>query len=94
MVFAREAGRVFPQCVVPGAGAPVWNQFWASHAIDATLSLLRLIDGVEGERTLEDLAPTTRRVMGGAHPTTDGVESDLQNARDALHARETPPRGT
>ena len=48
----------------------------------------------EAVRTLEDLAPTTRRVMGGAHPTTEGVESDLQNARDALHARETPPRGT
>ena len=55
----------------------------------ATLDDLR-----EAVRTLEDLAPTTRRVMGGAHPTTDGVESDLQNARDALHARETPPRGT
>ena len=55
----------------------------------ATLDDLR-----EAVRTLEDLAPTTRRVMGGAHPTTEGVESDLQNARDALHARETPPRGT
>ena len=52
VMSARKAGRVLPERVVPGAGAPVWNQFWASHAIDATLSLLRLIDGVEGDEDL------------------------------------------
>ena len=52
VMSTREAGRVLPERVVPGAGAPVWNQFWASHAIDATLSLLRLIDGVEGDEDL------------------------------------------
>ena len=51
----------------------------------ATLDDLR-----EAVRTLEVLAPTTRRVMGGAHPITGEIEDDLQNARAALRAREAP----
>ena len=51
----------------------------------ATLDDLR-----EAVTLLEDLEPTARRVLGGAHPTTTGVESCLQEARAALAARETP----
>ena len=30
---------------------------------------------------LEDLAPTARRVLGGAHPLTKEIEGDLQRAQ-------------
>ena len=43
-------------------------------------------------KTLEDTAPTARRVLGSAHPTTMGIEETLQNWRAALRARETPSR--
>ena len=35
--------------------------------------------------TLEDAARIARRVLGGAHPTTTGIEGALRNARAALH---------
>ena len=41
--------------------------------------------------TLEEIEPIARRVLGGAHPTTVGIEGPLQSARAALRARETPP---
>jgi len=41
--------------------------------------------------TLEETVRSMRRVLGGAHPLTMEVERDLQNARAALGARETPP---
>ena len=53
----------------------------------ATLEDLR-----EAVTTLEDAAPTTRRVLGGAHPDTTKIEVSLRYARAALHARETPSR--
>ncbi len=37
----------------------------------------------------EELERTARRVLGGAHPTTTGIEKDLRNARVLLAARET-----
>ena len=52
----------------------------------ATLDDLR-----EAVSTLDDTARTARRVLGGAHPVTAGIEDDLQNARATLCARETPP---
>ena len=51
----------------------------------ATLDDLR-----EAVTRLEELAPIARRVMGGAHPTTTGIDDHLQVARAALRARETP----
>ena len=51
----------------------------------ATLDDLR-----EAVTTLEETKRTTRRVMGGAHPTAAGIERDLHNARVALRAREAP----
>ena len=49
----------------------------------ATLDDLR-----EAVTTLEDVERIARRVLGGAHPTTSNVERTLQEAREALAARE------
>ena len=51
----------------------------------ATLDDLR-----EAVKTLEETERTARRVLGGSHPTTAGMEKSLQNARAALRARESP----
>ena len=51
----------------------------------ATLGDLR-----EAVTTLEDTERIARRVFGGAHPTTTGIEEYLGYARAALRARETP----
>ena len=50
----------------------------------ATLDDLR-----EAVMTLEELKRTARRVLGGAHPLTEGIEEDLNDVRAALRARET-----
>ena len=46
----------------------------------------------EAVSMLEEIEPTARRVLGGAHPITAGIERDLQEARDVLRSRETPLR--
>ncbi|CAH0379646.1 unnamed protein product [Pelagomonas calceolata] len=51
----------------------------------ATLDDLR-----EAVTTLEEPEQTARRVFGGAHPLTAGIEGTLRKARAALRARETP----
>jgi len=51
----------------------------------ATLDDLR-----EAVTTLEETERIARRVFGGEHPHTEFMESELQNARAALAARETP----
>ena len=51
----------------------------------ATLDDLR-----EAVETLEDTERTARRVLGGGHPITTGLEYTLRKARAALRARETP----
>ena len=51
----------------------------------ATLDDLR-----EAVTTLEETERTARRVLGGAHPVTTGIEGALRDARAALRARETP----
>ena len=50
-----------------------------------------LDDFREAVETLEDAARIARRVLGGAHPTTEGIELALGDARAALRARQTPP---
>ena len=57
---------------------------------DASSTLDDLRESVE---TLEDTARTTRRVLGGAHPTVAVIELSLQYAQAALVAREPPPPG-
>ena len=51
----------------------------------ATLDDLR-----EAVSTLEDAGRIGRRVLGGAHPMTARIEDNLQDARAALRARDTP----
>ena len=53
----------------------------------ATLDDLR-----ESVRTFEEIEPTARRVLGGAHPVTVDIQDYLRCARAAVRAREaTPP---
>ena len=52
----------------------------------ATLDDLR-----EAVETVEETERIARRVLGGAHPLFGIIERDLQGARAALGARETPP---
>ena len=54
----------------------------------ATLDDLR-----EAATTLEETERIARRVMGGLHPTTTGIENALRVARAFLRARETPLPG-
>ena len=49
-----------------------------------------LDDVRESVTTLEETKQTARRVLGGAHPLTGFLERNLQDARAALRARETP----
>ena len=43
--------------------------------------------------TLEETARTARRVLGGTHPTTGGIEETLREARAALAARDVESLG-
>ena len=49
----------------------------------ATLDDLR-----EAVKTLEEIEPIARRVLGSAHPDATGIGKSLRNARAALGARE------
>ena len=62
-----------------------WHYARALYEDDgATLDGLR-----EAVTTLEDVERTARRVMGGAHPTTEGIKKELRDVRAALDARKT-----
>ena len=61
-----------------------WNYAEALYKdVDATLDDIR-----EAVTTLEDTERTARRVFGGAHLLTKGIEGDLRKSRAALRARE------
>ena len=47
-----------------------------------------LDDFREAVTMLEDTERTAQRVLGGAHPTTKGIQDALQDARAALRARD------
>jgi tetratricopeptide (TPR) repeat protein len=67
-----------------------WNYAMALYKDDgATLSDLR-----KAVQTFEEIERTARRVLGGAHPTTTGIEAALREAREALRAREAPSEST
>ena len=51
-------------------------------------------DLLEAATTLEDTERIARRVLGGTHPLTADIEWGLGEARAALRARESPPRGS
>ena len=62
----------------------------ANYAIALYKDPTATLDDVrEAVTTLEEIEPTARRVLGGAHPVTRGIEVDLRNARAALRARES-----
>ena len=62
-----------------------WNYAKALYKDDdATLDDIR-----EAVTTLEDAERIARRVLGGANPTTTGIEIQLQGARLVLSARES-----
>ena len=48
-----------------------------------------LDDMREAVTTLEELERIARRVLGGAHPLTTNIGTNLRDARAALRARET-----
>ena len=54
----------------------------------ATLDDLR-----EAVTTLEEMERTARRVLGGAHPITTGIDTCLRESRVALRAHEETPSG-
>ena len=61
-----------------------WIYAWALYKDSgATLDNVR-----EAVTTLGESEPIARRVLGGAHPTTAGIERTLRDARAALRARE------
>ena len=73
---------------------------WNYAAADATLYSGRhgtrtLGDLREAVTTLEETERTARRVLGGAHPMTKGIQLALRESRAALSARddERRPRG-
>ena len=49
-----------------------------------------LDDRREAVTTLEETARTARRVLGAAHPNTEGIEQALRTARAHLRSIETP----
>ena len=48
----------------------------------------------EAVATLEEIERTARRVLGSANPRVWMIEKSLEDARDALHARETSSAST
>ena len=77
---------------VLGEGSDLTLSLRANYAVvlyeapAATLDDLR-----KAVSTLEDTERIARRVLGSAHPIALKIERNLQNARAALRARETPP---
>ena len=66
-----------------------WNYATALYMDDgATVDDLR-----EALTTLEEVARTARRVLGGNHPFTMGTEDRVRHAQAVLRARETPQEG-
>ena len=90
-----EEARIFLRKVLPvarrvfGENGEITLRMRGSYAAalyrddNATLDDLR-----EAVTTLEDTVRLARRVLGGEHPTTVGIEGELQAPRAALHARE------
>ena len=82
----------------PGAGSGGEFRWYVQRRIarwNYTSSLYEdpdttLDDVREAVTIIEDTARVARRVLGGAHPLTEGLEGDLRDARAALRARETP----
>ena len=61
----------------------------ANYAIALYKDPTATLDDVrEAVTTLEEIEPTARRVLGGAHPLVVAIERCLREAQEALHFRE------
>ena len=47
-------------------------------------------DLLEAVAELEDLEPTARRMLGGAHPLATAIERNLDESRETFYARGLP----
>ena len=79
------------QCALGESNATTLKMRWLYARVlyeddGATLDDLR-----EAVTTLEETERTARRVLGGAHPYTTGIEYTLQHVRAARDAHNTPP---
>ena len=87
----------FVRVVLLGAAAAVYlgTFFLMVASVVEQAGLAAITSPIDNLRaavaTLEEIGPIARRVLGGAHPHTEGMEGELQNARAALRTRETPP---
>ena len=59
-----------------------------TYAETLCLGDVTLDDFRKGVTTFEETERTARRVLGGAHPVTEGLEIDLRSVREVLHRRE------
>ena len=79
----------WPRCKRPSPSRPTSGRRANAESLyrddGATLDDIR-----EAVTTLAETERTARRVLGGAHPITRGIEVALRDVRAALHARETP----
>ena len=65
----------------------------ANYALALSMDPVATLDDFrEAVETLEDTARIARRVLGGAHPLTGGIEGQSREVRAALRARETPEK--
>ena len=82
--------------VIPSTGDMITlkaKQYYAETLyknVNAGASRRPLDDLREAVTTLEDVERTARRVLGGAHPLTETIDSELEKTRAALRNRETP----
>ena len=70
------------------------KQYYAEtlyNNVNAGTSRRPLDDLREAVTTLEETSQTARRVFGGTHPLTSGIEGSLQEACAKFRARDTPP---
>ena len=63
------------------------RMMWSYAAVLINNPSATLDDIREAVSTLEDAGRIARRVLGGAHPTTVGIEGALRTARDVLRVR-------
>ena len=66
------------------ARAPIVPMRWVYAAALYGDDCATFDDLREAVTTLEDVARISRRVLGGSHPLTAMIETDLRNARAAL----------
>ena len=67
-------------------GSAIRMKLVYASAVDGDVATLDVIR--DSVTRLEEIERVARRVLGGAHPTTEAIEDALKDARAALRARE------